>query len=61
VVAPTGTPAPIIARMNTVVTRLTGMAFKITAGGSPADTGAHVKAQHAAWGKLMQEIGIKPE
>jgi tripartite-type tricarboxylate transporter receptor subunit TctC len=71
VVAPTGTPAPIIERMNkeinavlkeeAVVKRLTGMAFKITAGGSPADTGAYVKAQHAAWGKLVQEIGIKPE
>jgi tripartite-type tricarboxylate transporter receptor subunit TctC len=71
VVAPTGTPAPIVDRMNkeinavlkdeAVVKRLTGMAFTITAGGSPADTGAYVKAQYAAWGKLVQEIGIKPE
>ena len=71
VVAPTGTPAPIVARMNqeinavlkeeAVVKRLTGMAFKITAGGSAADTGAYVNAQHAAWGKLVKEIGIKPE
>jgi len=71
VVAPTGTPAPIIDRMNkeinavlkdeAVVKRLTGMGFKITAGGSPADTGAYVKAQHAAWGKLVKEIGVKPE
>jgi tripartite-type tricarboxylate transporter receptor subunit TctC len=71
VVAPTGTPAPIIERMNkeinvvlkeeAVVKRLTGMAFTITAGGSPQDTADYVNAQHAAWGKLVQEIGIKPE
>ncbi|HEU0215541.1 MAG TPA: tripartite tricarboxylate transporter substrate-binding protein, partial [Stellaceae bacterium] len=71
VVAPTGTPAPIVERMNReintvlkddeVVKRLTEMAFTITAGGSPRDTGDYVAAQHAAWGKLVQEIGIKPE
>lgn len=71
VVAPTGTPQPIIDRMNKeinavlkedeVVKRLTAMAFTITAGGSPADTGKYVAAQHAAWGKLVEEIGIKPE
>lgn len=71
VVAPTGTPAPIIDRMNkeinavlkdeAVVKKLTGMAFTITAGGSPSDTGNYVAAQHAAWGKLVKEIGIKPE
>ena len=71
VVAPTGTPAPIVDRVNkeinaalkdeAMVKRLTGLGFKITAGGSPADTGAYVKAQHAAWGALVKEIGIKPE
>jgi len=71
VVAPTGTPAPVIDRMNkqinavlkeeVVVKRLTGMAFTITAGGSPQDTANYVNAQHAAWGKLVKEIGIKPE
>jgi tripartite-type tricarboxylate transporter receptor subunit TctC len=71
VVAPTGTPAPIIERMNkeinavlkeeAVVKRLTGMAFTITAGGSAQDTGDYVNAQHNAWGNLVKQIGIKPE
>jgi tripartite-type tricarboxylate transporter receptor subunit TctC len=71
VVAPTGTPAPIVDRMNkeinsvlkdqSVIERLTKMAFTIKAGGSPADAGKYVAAQHEAWGTLVKEIGIKPE
>ena len=71
VVAPTGTPQPVIDRMNkeinavlqeeVVVKRLTGMAFKITSGYTPQTTGDYVKAQHAAWGQLVKEIGVKPE
>jgi hypothetical protein len=30
-------------------------------GGSIEQTRAYVEAQHAAWGKLVQEIGLQPE
>ena len=69
--APTGTPAAIIERMNremnavlkeeAIVKRLTGMTFAITAGGSAQEAQAYVKAQNAAWAKMVHEIGIKPE
>jgi tripartite-type tricarboxylate transporter receptor subunit TctC len=71
VVAPTGTPQPIIDRMNkeintvmkdeAVVKRLTNIAFTITAGYSPKETGDYVKSQYEAWGRVVKEIGIKPE
>jgi tripartite-type tricarboxylate transporter receptor subunit TctC len=69
--APAGTPPDIVARMNremnavlkdeAVVKRLTAMRFTITAGGSAKDAQDYVKAQNAAWGHLVKEIGLKPE
>jgi tripartite-type tricarboxylate transporter receptor subunit TctC len=70
-VAPTGTPAPIIDRMNhemdavlkdqAVLKRLTTMGFTNIAATTPQQTGDYVKAQRAAWGTLVKEIGLKPE
>jgi tripartite-type tricarboxylate transporter receptor subunit TctC len=68
--APTGTPAPVIERMNREVNavlgdaavqkQLRGMGFSIQ-GGTQQDARDYVNAQHAAWGKVVQEIGVKPE
>jgi tripartite-type tricarboxylate transporter receptor subunit TctC len=70
-VAPTGTPEPIIARMNkemdavlkdeAIRKRLTTMGFSNIGAGTPQSTGDYVKAQRAAWGTLVKEIGLKPE
>ena len=69
--APTGTPANIIARMNhemdatlrdeKVVARMRGMGFLSFGAGSVKDAQDYVNAQHAAWGTLVKEIGVKPE
>jgi tripartite-type tricarboxylate transporter receptor subunit TctC len=68
--APTGTPAPVVERMNREVNavlgdaavqkQLRGMGFSIQ-GGTQQDARDYVNAQHAAWGKVVQEIGVKPE
>ena len=29
--------------------------------GTPDETAAYVRAQLAAWGKIVQEIGLQPE
>jgi tripartite-type tricarboxylate transporter receptor subunit TctC len=70
-VAPTGTPQPVIARMNkemdavlkdeAIVKKLTAMGFSNIGAGTPQSTGDYVKAQRAAWGTLVKEIGLKPE
>jgi tripartite-type tricarboxylate transporter receptor subunit TctC len=69
--APTGTPADIVERMNRevnavlkdeeVAKRVRAMGFTITAGGDAKNTQDYVAGQHAAWGKMVHEIGIKPE
>ena len=69
--APTGTPAEVIARMNremdavlkdeAVLKRLRGMGFSTSGATTPEATRDYVLAQHAAWGTLVKEIGLKPE
>src|SRR5262245_42770080 len=69
--APAGVPAAIAQRVNreldailkdTAVTeRMRKAGFVSRGGGSIAETRAYVAAQHAAWGKLVQEIGLQPE
>jgi tripartite-type tricarboxylate transporter receptor subunit TctC len=41
--------------------RLTTMGFSNIGAGTPQSTGDYVKAQRAAWGTLVKEIGLKPE
>jgi tripartite-type tricarboxylate transporter receptor subunit TctC len=69
--APTGVPAPIIARVHkelnailqdpAVSGKLKTMGFVPYGGGTLEQTHAYVQAQHKAWGTLVHEIGLKPE
>jgi len=69
--APTGVPAPILQRINSemavilkdpaLVERLRNIGFVSRGGGTMQQTNDYVKSQHAAWGTLVREIGLKPE
>ncbi len=73
VMAPTGTPAPIVAAMNKALNdvgkdaKVREMAPKLgfelnPAGmGTPADAAAFLKQQLALWGNLFKELGIQPQ
>jgi tripartite-type tricarboxylate transporter receptor subunit TctC len=70
VFAPKGTPAAVIAKVNTEVlrimalpevsSRLADMGLLI-GGGSPEEFGAAVATEHAAWGRAIRELNIKLE
>jgi tripartite-type tricarboxylate transporter receptor subunit TctC len=68
--APAGTPAPVISRLNSEVNR--ALATKEvrerlaseggqTLGGSPAQFAAFLAAEHAKWGRIVRESGAKVE
>jgi len=68
--APGGTPAPVISRLNGEVNR--ALAAKEvrerlaseggeTLGGSPAQFAAFLAAEHAKWGRVVRESGAKVE
>jgi len=69
-VAPAGTPAPIVAKLNADINkavsdpemkkRFAALGADLTAS-KPDECAAFVKAELAQWGKLMAEVGIKPE
>jgi tripartite-type tricarboxylate transporter receptor subunit TctC len=69
--APTGVPAAILQRVNgelalilkdpAVVERMSKAGFVSRGGGTMQATRDYVQAQHAAWGKLVKEIGLQPE
>ena len=69
--APSGVPADVLARVNremgailtdaAVVTRLRNVGIISHGGGSMQEARDYVLAQHAAWGKLVGEIGLQPE
>lgn len=73
VLAPAGTPAPIVADMNKALNdagkdaKVREMAPKLgfemnPAGmGSPADAVAFMKQQHALWEKLFKDLGIEAQ
>ena len=71
VVAPSGTPADILQRMNRemdavlkepdVVQRLREIGFYTTGAGTIDETGGFIRAQSEAWRHVVQEIGIQPE
>jgi tripartite-type tricarboxylate transporter receptor subunit TctC len=68
--APTGTPPDILRRMNREVNamlkdaavqkQLRDMGFSIQ-GGTLDEARDYVNRQHAAWGKVVKEIGIQPD
>jgi tripartite-type tricarboxylate transporter receptor subunit TctC len=69
--APSGVPAAILTRVNreleailndpAVTERMRQAGFLSRGGGTIEATRAYVTAQHAAWGRLVQEIGLQPE
>ena len=70
IVAPAGTPAEVIQRLNAAVAKaLThpAMAAQLAAEGSaplsgdPAQVASYLKTEQAAWGKLIRDAGIKLE
>jgi tripartite-type tricarboxylate transporter receptor subunit TctC len=71
IVAPTGTPANIIARLNQemdkilktpeMVKRLAELGFFTEGADTPEATRIFVQAQYELWGKVVREIGLSPE
>ena len=71
VVAPAGTPATVIARMNReldavlkqpeVSKRLREVGMFTEGAGTPDQTAAYFRAQLEVWGKIVHDIGLKPE
>ncbi len=68
--APAGTPAPIIARLNAEVNRVLKtpeVRERLAAeggealGGSPEQFASFLKAEHAKWGRVVKESGAKAE
>jgi tripartite-type tricarboxylate transporter receptor subunit TctC len=70
-VAPTGTPAEVIARMNRemdgalkdaeIAKRMRDVGMYTEGAATPEATAAYVHAQLEAWGKIIREIGLQPE
>ena len=71
VVALTGTPKDVIERVNAEMdkvlkdpelrARWATMGMYTNGAGTPESTGAYIKAQYDAWGKVVKEIGLVPE
>ena len=71
IAAPTGTPDPIMQRFNRelaavlqqpeLVKRLAEIGFFTDGAGTLASADANVKEQYATWGRVVSEIGLKPE
>jgi len=70
IVAPAGTPKPVIARLNTELNRvlkLTTVRDKLAAqgidvaGGTPEDFAARMRADLAAYGKVIRATGIRAD
>lgn len=68
--APAGTPAPVVERLNVEINRAAtsdeGRQFFARAGAeagelSPADFAGFVRAEHARFGRLIREAGLKAE
>ena len=70
VFAPTGTPAPIVQKLNEAINnglqqpeireRLDQVAFE-PLGGSTQQVAAYVKGEIAKWGKVVRDTGVKPD
>lgn len=71
IVAPTGTPVDIVARLNQetdkilkapeVANRLADLAFFTEGAETPDTARTFVNAQYELWGKVVREIGLEPE
>jgi tripartite-type tricarboxylate transporter receptor subunit TctC len=70
-VAPTGTPADVVSRVNremdtilkdpAIVQRLREIGFFTEGAGTPSEARDYVVSQYEAWGKVVREIGLQPE
>ena len=70
VVAPRGTPAEIVRRLNAEINKTLAMAEvrerilsqgNEIGGGTPEEFGGLIRAEHAKWGKLVRDANIRPE
>jgi tripartite-type tricarboxylate transporter receptor subunit TctC len=66
VVAPAGTPAAVVQRLNTnAVLKESGVAERLDAigavpiGGTPAQMGEFMKAQSAKWARVIKEANVR--
>ncbi len=71
VVAPTGTPEPIVARLNREIDifikapetqlRLRAMGFATKSAGTPESIRGFIRSEIDAWGALVKELNIQPQ
>jgi tripartite-type tricarboxylate transporter receptor subunit TctC len=70
ILAPAGTPAAVIAKLNKEIVRILHMPDvrerlavdgSEPVGGTPEEFAAHIKAEIARWRKVTVEAGVKPE
>jgi tripartite-type tricarboxylate transporter receptor subunit TctC len=71
VVAPAGTPADIVMRLNReieafdkdpeVLTRFATLGMGISRPLSPQETGEFIRAEQDHWGRIVNELGLKPQ
>jgi tripartite-type tricarboxylate transporter receptor subunit TctC len=70
-VAPAGTPPDILQRMNGAMDqavkdpeyrqRLLGFGVTVEGAGSLEWVAQHIRSEHERWGKIIRELGIRPE
>ena len=71
ILAPAGTPAPVVALLNAAVDRvladpevarhLEGQAIRVVPDSTPASAAEFLRAEVARWEQVVREAGIKPE
>jgi tripartite-type tricarboxylate transporter receptor subunit TctC len=68
--APAGTPEPVLTKLNTEIVKILNMPdvkerFAAqgvdSIGSTPGEFAAHIKAQMAAWAKVVKDSGVTPE
>ena len=70
-VAPSGTPAPIVQRLNReidavlkdaeVLQRINQFGLGTSGAGSPQSTGDFIRTQHERWAGIVKELNIQPQ
>ncbi len=68
-VAPTGTPRPMVDRLNQELDkilkepneRIANLGFFTDGAGTPETTGQYIRSQYETWGKVARDIGLQAE